>query len=498
MALRRAFWLGLVIGLAAIAGMAACGAQQPTETQEQTPTESPAPGFARLGMEGLGPLAEYQIDIELDTKDHRLAGRQQATIPNRTGSELNELVFRLYPNLPQYGGEMRVGPVWVGGQRTTAALRAADTSLVVPLASPLPPQASTTVSLTFDIDIPPQPKGYVLFGETGGIWSLPDAYALLAVHDDSAVQSGSGSAWHEELAPPHGDAVFAEAALYEVNLTLPSSLTLVSNGSVVNEERNEAGQRVYHIAGGPLREFAWLASADYDSTETTASGVTVRSYYLPGDEAAGQSALSTAAAALRVYGDAFGTYAFDEMNVAEAPLRFYGMEYPGLNLIGIDLYRDRRAGLEDRVAHEVAHQWWYAQVGNDQVNVPWLDEGLAEYSTATYYRNVYGQARANTLINQRWLVPYQAAVEEGYDAIVNQPSSAFGPEYEVTIYGKAALFFDAVRQRLGDDAYQAVLQEYLARYRWRIATPDDFLQVVQSVSGQDVEDLYSRWILSKQ
>jgi aminopeptidase N len=174
------------------------------------------------------------------------------------------------------------------------------------------------------------------------------------------------------------------------------------------------------------------------------------------------------------------------------------MEYPGLNLIGVDLYRDRREELENRLAHEVAHQWWYAQVGSDQVNTPWLDEGLAEYSTATYYNDVYGQARANTLINQRWLVPYQAAVEEGYDAIVNQPSSAFGREYEVIVYGKAALFFDAIREALGEDTYRAVLQEYLARYRWRVATPDAFLEVVRTVSGQDVEGLYNRWILSKQ
>jgi len=496
--MKRVFWLGLVIGFASAVGLAACGAAPSNDRQERTATDSPAPGIASLGMEGLGPIPEYRLALELDLADQRLVGRQQTTIPNRTGTELGEIVFRLYPNLPQYGGEMRIGPVWVDGQRTTTSLRAAGTSLVVPLATPLPPQASTSISLTFDIEIPPQPRGYVLFGESNGIWILPDAYPLLAVHDDSAELTGSDSAWHEEVAPPQSDAVFAEAALYDVTLTLPPSLTLISTGSVIDEKANEAGQHVYHIAGGPLREFAWLASAEYLSAETTASGAVVRSFYLPGDEAAGQSAMHTAAAALRVYGDAFGPYPFGEMAVVEAPLRFYGMEYPGLNLIGIDLYRDRREELENRLAHEIAHQWWYAQVGNDQVNVPWLDEGLAEYSTATYYRDVYGQARANTLINQRWLVPYQAAVEEGYDAVVNQPSSAFGPEYEVIVYGKAALFFDAIRQRLGDDTYQAVLQEYLARYRWQVATPDALLHVVKSVSGQDVEDLYSRWILGKQ
>jgi hypothetical protein len=117
---------------------------------------------------------------------------------------------------------------------------------------------------------------------------------------------------------------------------------------------------------------------------------------------------------------------------------------------------------------------------------------------ATYYRAVYGLAQANTLINQRWLVPYQTAVENGFDAVVNQPSAAFGQEYEIIVYAKAALFFDSLRQELGDQTYEAVLREYVERYRWRIATPDGFLQVAESVSGRDLDRLYNRWILSKQ
>jgi aminopeptidase N len=491
-------WLWYLVAITfVVMGLAACDPLPFNRDQEQAAASGPTPGLATVGMEQLGPLPEYRIVQEFDPTAGRLVGRQQVMFPNQTSRELEEIVFRLYPNLAQYGGSMGIGPVWVDGQRGRSSLRAAGTSLVIPLDQPLAPQASVTISLTFDIDIPRQPNGYVLFGESQGIWSLPDAYPLLAVPDELAFLSGEGPAWHEELAPPYSDAVFAEAALYDVSLTLPPTLTLVANGSIVGEEQDGKGQRVYRIAGGPMREFAWLASQDYAVNETTAFGTTVRSYYLPGDGAAGQSALHTAAAALRVYGDAFGPFPFSEMTVVEAPLRYYGMEYPGLTLIGIDLYRDRRAELEDRLAHEIAHQWWYSQVGNDQVNTPWLDEGLAEYSTATYYREVYGQARANTLINQRWLVPYQAAVEDGYDAVVNQPASAFGQEYEVIVYGKTALFFDALRQELGDDTFQAVIRAYLERYRWKIATPDGFLRVANSVSGQDVENLYNRWILSK-
>ena len=487
--------VALVVLLAAlVALLAACSPQAARSTPESSgPGESTLPpptAIATPTAVEISPYSEYRIIMELDTSARRLNGKQRVTFPNHTGADLQEIVFRLYPNLPQYGGAMSVGPVWVDGERRTASLRAGDTSLAVPLGRPLAPESSVTLELTFDVQIPEKGSEYTLFGKSQGIWSLPDAYPLLAVHD--------GSTWHEDVAPAHGDAVFAAAAMYDVTVTLPPTQTLVTTGSVLSETLDLNGRRRYRISGGPLREFAFLASDQYQMAETTAYGTTLRSYYLPGDDAAGQATLNAAAAALRSYKDAFGPYPFDEMIVAEAPLLHYGMEYPGLNLIGAELYRDQRAELEDRVVHEVAHQWWYAQVGNDQVNTPWLDEGLAEYSMSIYYRQVFGEARANTLVNQRWLVPYQVAVENEYDAVVNQPSSAFTWEYEVIVYAKAALFFNALHQEVGDDTFNAILHEYVNRFRWGIATPDDFLEVAESVSGRDLDPLFNRWILDKQ
>jgi hypothetical protein len=460
----------------------------------ETSDEPGVPSPTVIGMptaEKVNPFPEYRLWLELDPATKRLAGQQEITIPNHTGGELQEIVFRLYPNLPQYGGRMDTGPVSVDGQQGISSLRAQDTSLVIPLGRPLDPETSVTLELTFEVDIPLKEADYALFGYSQGVWSAPDAYPLLAVHD--------GSTWHEDIAPSsHGDAVFADVAMYDVTLTLPSTLTVATTGTVVSETLDADGQQIYRIVGGPLREFAWLASADYQVAETTAYGTGLRSYYLPGDEAAGQATLNIAAAALRSYEDAFGPYPFDEMIVAEAPLLHYGMEFPGLNLIGLDLYREQRAELENRIVHEIAHQWWYAQVGNDQVNTPWLDEGLAEYSMSFYYRQVFGEARANTLVNQRWLVPYQVAIENQYDAVVNQPSSAFSWDYEVIVYAKAALFFNALHKELGDETFKAVLQEYVRQFRWKIATPDDLLSVAESISGCDLDALYTRWILSKQ
>jgi hypothetical protein len=477
--------LGTLVACSPLGADPASGSILPDEPTLPPPTVIGVPTAVEVS-----PFSEYRIVMTLDTTGQRLDGKQRVTFPNHTGVDLDEIVFRLYPNLPQYGGAMSVASVWVDGERSSSSLRADDTSLVISLGRPLAPESSVTIEMAYDIEIPVKESDYSLFGNDQGIWSLPDAYPLLAVHD--------GAGWREDIAPAHGDAVFADAALYDVTLTLPPTQTLVTTGSVLSETLDLNGRQSYRIRGGPLREFAFLASDQYQMAETTAYGTVLRSYYLQGDDAAGQATLNIAAAALRSYEDAFGPYPFDEMIVAEGPLLYYGMEYPGLNLIGAHLYREQRAELENRVVHEIAHQWWYAQVGNDQVNTPWLDEGLAEYSMVFYYEQVFGEARANTLVNQRWLVPYQVAVENEYDAVVNQPSSAFTWEYEVIVYAKAALFFHALRQEVGDETFRAIMLEYVGQFRWGIATPDDFLDVAESVSGRDLDLLYNRWILSKQ
>jgi len=119
---------------------------------------------------------------------------------------------------------------------------------------------------------------------------------------------------------------------------------------------------------------------------------------------------------------------------------------------------------------------------------------VTEYSTYEYYRLIYGQARADELVRTRWRAAYIYAREQGWDAVVGQPASAFGRNYEAIVYAKAALFFHALRQQVGEDVYRAILRRYLREYRYRTATAADFLAVAEEVSGQDLHPLYVQWI----
>jgi len=437
-----------------------------------------------------GEIPRYRIFVSLDADALTLTGRQQVFYTNNEGSKLGEIYFRLHPNLPQFGGQMEVQRAAVGNLDTTFTYEAGNTALKLPLTPSLLPGEGLRVELDFTVQIPrADDDAPRLFGLSQGILSLPNFYPLLAVHE--------AAGWHLDVAPEFSDAVFSEAALYEVSVTAPLDMVIVTSGSALDAQPNPDGTQTVYCAGGPMRDFSLMMSREFQVASATAYSTTVNSYYLPPDKSGGQAVLGHAAAALRAYSDAFGPYPFAEFDVVEAPLGNRGMEYPGLILIGSDLYRTRAEGREFLVVHEVGHQWWYSTVGSDAVNHPWLDEGLTEYSVYVYNQMIHSQTAADELLEDRWLIPYQVAVSKGLDAAADQSSLAFSEEnYEYIVYAKGALFFHALHRAVGDQVYLAIMREYLQQYRYGIATPADFLRLAEAVSGQDLAPIYQEWVLT--
>jgi aminopeptidase N len=92
---------------------------------------------------------------------------------------------------------------------------------------------------------------------------------------------------------------------------------------------------------------------------------------------------------------------------------------------------------------------------------------------------------------------YLRAKAEGRDGVVYQPVDAFHPQdYGPIVYGKGAVFFYELREKLGDAVLLEVLQSYLEDRKYLVATPDDLLRVAEQVSGQELDSFYEEWILS--
>jgi aminopeptidase N len=172
------------------------------------------------------------------------------------------------------------------------------------------------------------------------------------------------------------------------------------------------------------------------------------------------------------------------------------MEYPLVNLLGIELYTRFQNNIEILVSHEVAHQWWYQIVHNDPVNTPWLDEALAEYSVKLYFEKLYGESEAALLQMQRWQTPLNLLIARDEDVLINRPVAHFdnSTQYETVVYAKGALLYDHIHGVLGDRRFKRFLAEYLDAHRWGIVDTDDWRAAIAALQLPELDNLFREWV----
>lgn len=448
-------------------------------------------------LDNLKGAPAYALSVEVNPETSVLTGTGTIELTNYSADSWDELVFRLYPMLDQYKGNLLVRGAVVDGQPVSFNYLGENTAIKVDLAEPLEPGDRATVKMSWRLEYPTWANNssvYVLYGASQDMISLPLFYPSLAVYEDGPAP-GTGHWWLEE-GTVRGDAAFNVASLFAVTATLPADQVPVTSGTLITSTILPDGRVQRAWVTGPSREFLLHMSPRFQAASYETNGTRVTSYWLPGDEAAGKAALRYAVAAMRIYSRDYGEYPFRDMRIAPAPINYRGMEYPQAALLGVELYNKERTSLEDVVAHEVAHQWWYQIVHNDPVNTPWLDEALAEYSMKRYMEELHGETKAERLQQRRWDAALELLRQRAGDAPVGMAVDEYedGGQYETIVYGKGALFYDALHDRLGDRRFDQFLRDYLEEHRYGIVTVDDWLADLQALDDPALVELYRKWI----
>ena len=483
-------WLAPLITLMLLGTLAAgCSILRPAADQFSELRQSWRQGYEMSNAQ-LEALPAYSITVRIDptTKDKAYSGALDLTLPVTGSAPLRELYFRTYPNLYAFGGNLQVTGARVNGTTVDFGQAAEGSAIHLSLPKALQPGERANVWLSFSGNAArkSQPGDYTIFGANEDVLNLTNFYPILA--------GRRGDEWALDIPHPQGDVGFHDAALYRAEVTAPSDQTVVATGTEITRTVGADGWATTRFVLGPAREFTMLISPSFQMTETETLGTRVRSYFYPQDAEAGRTALNDAAAALQVYTDRYGSYPYRDMAIVEAPMTFHGMEFPGLSLIGSQVYNQYRKDLETLVVHEVAHQWWYNQVGSDQIMNPWLDEGLAEFSMYNYFAGRYGEPRAQQLRELRWQLPVDSLQKRGKDAPIGLPVRDYKENYETLVYAKGAEFFATLRDELGPAVFERLLRTYLERYQWRIATPAEFRALAEEVSGKDLGALFGKWV----
>jgi aminopeptidase N len=432
----------------------------------------------------------YHIDFTIADNLYEITGTEEVQYTNTENVELNEVEFRLFPNI--LGGEMNVSNLSVDGQSIPAEYGLNNSLMTVRFSTPLEIGQSIVLKMDYSVTVPQSlDLNYGVLAYADDVLALAHAYPMIAVYDDEG--------WNAEIPPQDGDVIYADVSFYLVRVHAPKNLTIATSGSRVSLDVDGQAQ-VLTVANGPARDFYLAASTNYEETSQSFGEITIRSY-APSEAKTGTDfAIDVASKAMDVFSKRYAQYPYTELDIVSTPTLALGIEYPGAIAITSSIYdvnSDYRGAptsiyMESTVAHEVGHQWFYGLVGDDQLDDPWLDESLTQFVTLQYYTDQYGEGGASgfqSSLEDRWERIGKADIPIGLPVAEYQ-----GAEYGAIVYGRGPLFFVELRDEMGTDTFDAFIKEYTESLSWGIATPEFLQSLAEIHCSCDLQTLFDEWV----
>jgi hypothetical protein len=421
-----------------------------------------APAKARVKAGAYWPEgARYTLDVRYEP--YAIRGSERISFANTGPRPLRSVWLRLWANA--YGScEKPYATVKVTAGGEAGTRRRACTAQEIRLAQPVKPGARAEIALDIEVTVPDEADR---FGRMGEIAVFGNGIPILAVADRGG--------WHLPPYTDRGESFFSLSSSWDVTVHHADAVKLASTGT-----QTEASGDATRLRAPRARDFT-LVAGPMDVATLDAGGVHIRRFTKPGTpKARVRAALDAARDSLLAYQRRFGPYGAPELDVVEGPSEVanggLAREYP--ELILTPEYRFA-------LVHEVAHQWWFGIVGNDEWNEPWLDESMAEYSAAGLPDRIGGPDRLGQCPHlPKRLPPLTSSMARFAHAPPHKYSQA--------IYVAGACALKRLERGLGRRRMDRFLRGLMRRHRYGVLTTEAFVGELRAIAPDDFD--VDRWL----
>lgn len=493
----------------------------------------------------------YTIIANIDETKDIIDATEQLVYWNNSPDDLNELYFHLYQNAftpnsycselhNQNNKEINYGKYEKEGLGTVVKNLKVDGKLVetildntilkVILNEPLKSGDEITINMDFKTyfdtgSLRRRMKTFNAFGNThydGVLW-----YPRIAVYDKKF-----GWTKDQHL----GKEFYGDFGTFDVELTFASNYIVEATGALQNREevmpaslrekldiKNFANKPwnsppsiiipydslsrktwIYHAEN--VHDFAFTADPTYRIGEAEWNGIRAISLVQEPHASRWQNAADFAAKVIQVFSEDIGMYVYNKIIVADAR---DGMEYP---MITLDSGSD--PGYRGLLAHEIGHQWFYAQVGSNETYRAAMDEGFTQFLTAWALTKIDGDylvrekpsskygirfTKDVKAIDSRVYYAYLRDATKYNDPALNTHSDDFGSAlghgggYRHVYYKTGAMLYN-LQYVLGDELFLEAMQHYFQK--WKMAHPyfEDFRESIIEYTKVDLNWFFDQWL----
>ena len=497
----------------------------------------------------------YKIDVTLDDKANTLSAFEEFEYINNSTTPLDRIFVHIWPNAykntetalaeqlinmnnttMEFADESELGYMdslafQVDGKDVKWDLHPEHIDIaILHLNSVLQPGQSMKVSTPFKVKIP---SGNISrLGHIGESFQITQWYPKPAVFDRNG--------WHEMPYLTQGE-FYSEYGSFDVSITLPKNYVVGATGdlqtasesawldSIAIETQRKIDEEAFPLrkkgSGGAtpfpdsdeemktirftqknVHDFGWFADKRFEvlkgEVELPHSGrkVTTWAMFVGYHHDTWKHAGEYLHDGIYYYSKWNGDYPYNNVTAVDGTISAGGgMEYPNVTVIGNASSKEQ---LEVVIVHEVGHNWFYGQLGSNERDHPWMDEGLNTLNEVRYIQTKYPK---NERLSDMMMgfaekvhlehlshhdmneLTYDLTAEFGIDQPIELPSADYTPtNYGAIVYAKTGLVFTYLKDYLGDETFDKAMSSYYSKWEFKHPQPEDLQKALETSTGKDL------------
>lgn len=274
-----------------------------------------------------------------------------------------------------------------------------------------------------------------------------------------------------------------DRATFSIELNMPATETLISNGDLVRNEIVGNERIMKYATKHPLPNYLMAFAQGEFNTVTTYHGSLPVSIWsrqgLPGDF---NGMLREIIRQMAHYEKLLISYPWEKYSVVLLPNFGGGMENASITFQGEGFSTSsQNSGDLSMTAHELGHQWFGDFVSVKTWDDLWIKEGMATLMAEEASRPYEDQNNRGRLFGRSFMVVKNQAIMD--------PALAPESKYTSGPYTRAAWFLTQIRSVVGEQNFWGTLRDILLSHAWGNIGTQEFLDAFRAALG---ENLYAK------
>lgn len=270
-----------------------------------------------------------------------------------------------------------------------------------------------------------------------------------------------------------------------INIEVPSSYNVVSNGKLIGVKKNKSNsiykfKVTYPINNYNVTFYMGKYTVTYDTLKIDNKEILLRYYTLPYQHDKFVNYFKQSKNVVTTFIKIFGDYPFpnDGYGLVQSP--YSGMEHQTVIAYGDKIIgtRNHSNNYDRIIVHETAHEWWGNSVTASDMADIWLHEGFATYAELIFNELIIGRkeylkelAKNINYIYNLWPVVGNYEVNEN-TFITND------------VYNKGAVILHNIRCIINNDSiFFKMIKDYYEKYKYKSINTDTFINFVNNYTN---------------